>query len=193
MKKYHYFKIYKPYGMLSQFSKTIPEEYTLKDLGFDFPKDVYPVGRLDKDSEGLLMLTNDQHFQQRHTDPKSEIEKTYWVQLDGQINKEALERFEKGNISIKLKTGIYTCKKAKARMLESSEFETIPDRNPPIRFRKNIPTSWVEIKLTEGKNRQIRKMTAQIGFPTLRLIRVQSGSINIPAFHAGDVQAFVLD
>ncbi len=186
-KEFKYFKIYKPYGMLSQFSKSNPGELTLADLDYDFPKDVYPVGRLDKDSEGLLILTNDNQFKHQMTDPKFESEKTYWVQVDGEVLAETLSRFDKGNIEIKLKTGIYRCKPAKAKILEASETKDILERNPPIRFRKNIPTTWLEIKITEGKNRQIRKMTAQLGHPTLRLIRVASKEICIESFEIGQV------
>lgn len=191
-KEFKYYKIYKPFGMLSQFSKSNPGEKTLADLPFDFPKDVYPVGRLDKDSEGLLLLTNDNRFKQKHTDPLSETPKTYWVQVDGEVDESVLKRFSNGEIRIKLKTGYYNCKPAKARFLEDRIIETIPEREPPIRFRKNIPTTWLEIELKEGKNRQIRKMTAQIGNPTLRLIRVSSSNISLENIQPEDVIAFDL-
>lgn len=188
--KYTYFKIYKPFGMLSQFSKSNPGEVTLADLNYNFPKDVYPVGRLDKDSEGLLILTNDNQYKHKMTDPKFDSEKTYWVQVDGEVSADALNRFAKGDIDIKLKSGIYRCKPAKARILDSSETQVIPDRDPPIRFRKNIPTTWLEIKITEGKNRQIRKMTAQVGNPTLRLIRVGSEETKLENWEIGNVTEF---
>lgn len=184
---FSYFKIYKPYGMLSQFSKTNPNEITLADMDYPFPKDVYPVGRLDKDSEGLLILTNDNRYKHQATDPKFKTEKTYWVQVDGAVDESILKRFSSGNITIKLKSGPYKCLPAIARLLEDQEIDKIPERTPPVRFRKNIPTTWIEIKLTEGKNRQIRKMTAQIGFPTLRLIRVAVKDIKLSEFHIGEV------
>ncbi|MCB0478269.1 MAG: pseudouridine synthase [Crocinitomicaceae bacterium] len=186
--KNKYFLVYKPFGMLSQFSKSNPNESTLQDLEFDFPKDVYPVGRLDKDSEGLLILTNNNYFKLQHTDPKFEKAKKYWVQVEGIPEERDLHRFETGDIRIKVKSGIYNCKPSKIRLLSQNEFELIPPRNPPIRFRKNIPTTWIEIELKEGKNRQIRKMTAQINCPTLRLIRIASDEYSLTNMMPGEVR-----
>lgn len=185
--------IYKPFGMLSQFSKTNENEVTLLDLDFEFQKDIYPVGRLDKDSEGLLLLTNNNQLKSKLTDPKFEKRKIYWVQVDGAVDEASLKRFKNGNIEIKLKNKTHKCKPAKARIIDDSEVSILPDRNPPIRFRKNIPTTWLEIELQEGKNRQIRKMTAQIGHPTLRLVRVQIEDLKLVKFESGNVQELSLD
>lgn len=160
--------------MLSQFSGE-PSDFLLGDL-FNFPKDIYPIGRLDKDSEGLLALTNDNHLKTQLLDPKNLHTKTYHVQVEGKLTLEALEKLRNGNILIKHKGKEHLTAPAKAEILEHP---TYPERIPPIRYRKNIPTSWIALTLTEGKNRQIRKMTAAVGFPTLRLIRVGIGKINL--------------
>lgn len=168
-----YYLIYKPYGMLSQFTRE-GNHKSLADLGFNFPKDVYSVGRLDHDSEGLLLLTNDNFLKTRLLDPKFKQEKTYWAQVDNEINDEAIHKLEVG-VSINHKGKKYQTLPCFARKLETP---LIPEREPPIRIRKNIPTSWLQITLTEGKNRQVRKMTAAVGFPTLRLIRVGFGPLS---------------
>lgn len=178
-----YFIIYKPYGILSQFSKD-GNNATLADL-FDFPKDVYPVGRLDADSEGLLILTNDKNLNYKLLQPKFKHRRTYWVQVDGTIHNEALEKLQKGVI-IKINGKEYKTLPCEVRILENSI--NIEERNPPIRFRKNIPTSWIELILTEGKNRQVRKMTAAVGFPTLRLIRVKIEQLELFPMRSGEVK-----
>lgn len=178
-----YFIIYKPYGMLSQFSKD-GNNATLADL-FDFPKDVYPVGRLDADSEGLLILTNDKNLNYKLLQPKFKHRRTYWVQVDGAIHNEALKKLQKGVI-IKINGKEYKTLPCEVRILENSI--NIEERNPPIRFRKNIPTSWIELILTEGKNRQVRKMTAAVGFPTLRLIRVKIEQLELFPMRSGEVK-----
>lgn len=183
-----YYLIYKPFKMLSQFSKDNPSDITLADLDFKFEKDIYSAGRLDKDSEGLLLLSNDGALKHKLMNPKFEHSKTYWAQVDGAISNEDLDKIRKGGINIKTKKGNHLCKPAKTRILEKSEIANFPERNPPIRVRKNIPTSWIEIILKEGKNRQIRKMTAQIGFPTLRLIRVAIGNEKISHLKPGTVK-----
>ena len=162
----YYFKLYKPYQVLSQFS---PEEgkQTLADF-FDVPKDVYPVGRLDYDSEGLLLLTNDKQLNHRLLNPKFFHQRSYWVQVDGAINENAIRVLSNG-VDINLDGKIYRTKKSIAKIFETDPI--VPERNPPIRFRKEIPAPWIELILTEGKNRQVRKMTAKVGFPTLRLVR----------------------
>jgi 23S rRNA pseudouridine2457 synthase len=162
----YYFKLYKPYQVLSQFS---PEDgkQTLADF-FDIPKDVYPVGRLDFDSEGLLLLTNDKQLNHRLLHPKFFHQRSYWVQVDGAINEKAIRDLSNG-VDINLDGKIYRTKKSIAKIFETDPI--VPARNPPIRFRKEIPAPWIELILTEGKNRQVRKMTAKVGFPTLRLIR----------------------
>lgn len=164
---HRYFLIYKPFGMLSQFSKE-GDKPTLADLPFDFPKDVYPVGRLDADSEGLLLLTNDTFLNNRLLNPKFKHQRTYWVQVEGQIKPEACQQLQTGiAISINGKSHRTLPAKVKYLAIEPS----LPERNPPIRFRQNIPTSWIALTLHEGKNRQVRRMTAAVGFPTLRLVR----------------------
>ena len=171
-----YFIIYKPIGMLSQCTKE-GEHKTLAELGFNFPKDVYPVGRLDSDSEGLLLLTNDKSINHILLDPKFKHKRTYLAQVEGIFSEEAKRILEKG-VSISVDGKEYKTFPCNVEILSSSigggreGALNLPERNPPIRFRKNIPTSFIKISLHEGKNRQVRKMTAAVGFPTLRLIRI---------------------
>ena len=181
MKHYQYYIIYKPFQVLSQFS--IQEnKKTLSDF-FKVEKDVYAVGRLDYDSEGLLILTNDTSLNQKLLHPKNKHTREYWVQVEGVITKKALELLEQGvDISVEGKT-IKTLP-AKAYLLKEP---VVPERNPPIRFRKNIPTSWISLQLKEGKNRQVRKMTTAVGFPTLRLIRNSIEHISLQQMQAGDI------
>ena len=168
--------------MLSQF--TSPDgKMCLKDI-IEVEKDVYPVGRLDYDSEGLLLLTNDASINHQLLHPSFEHKRTYWVQLDGAITKEALEILSKGVI-INIDGKQYKTNKAVLKTLPDDI--QVPERNPPIRFRKSIPTSWVSIELTEGKNRQVRKMFASVGFPVLRLIRAQLGIYTIDKMLPADL------
>lgn len=171
-----YLAFNKPYGILSQFTPNIGDD-SLKQ--FNFPSNVYPAGRLDKDSEGLLILTNDGEFIHQLLNPKFEKEKTYWAQVDGIPSEASLE---------KLRSGImienYQTKPAKIMLLPNTF--ALPARNPPIRVRKSIPTSWLELTITEGKNRQVRKMTAAIGHPTLRLIRVKIGDLELGDLGLGE-------
>lgn len=176
---FRYFLSYKPFGMLSQFSRE-GEHATLADLDFIFPKDIYPVGRLDADSEGLLLLTNDNYLKTKLLEPRNLHERTYYVQVEGEITNEACERLAEG-VTISINGKSYLTLPAKASPLEEP---ILPERNPPIRFRKNIPTSWVSITLHEGKNRQVRRMTAAVGFPTLRLARWSIGKISLADFSA---------
>ncbi|PCJ46003.1 MAG: pseudouridine synthase [Gammaproteobacteria bacterium] len=158
----------KPFNTLCQFSGEAMES-TLAD--YINIKGVYPAGRLDKDSEGLLLLTDNGKLQHRISHPNHKLSKTYWVQLDGDIDDLAILKLENG---VCLKDG--ETKPAKARRLEYPFKDFVLwERNPPVRFRKNIPTSWIELIIKEGKNRQIRRMTAAVGFPTLRLIRMAIG------------------
>lgn len=161
--------IYKPFNMLSQFTREAPHHVTLADLAFDFAKNVYPVGRLDADSEGLLILTDDKSLNARLLNPKNKQAKTYWVQVEGAPKEADLLPLKKG-INIKIKGKIHPTAPAKAFLLK--ETPLLPPRNPPIRFRKSIPTTWISLTITEGKNRQVRRMCAAIGFPVLRLVRV---------------------
>ncbi|UTW45810.1 pseudouridine synthase [bacterium SCSIO 12696] len=154
----------KPYGVLCQFSGA-DERPTLAD--FIKTPNIYPAGRLDQDSEGLLLLTDDGNLQARIAHPKHKLPKTYWVQVEGEVNDEALEKLCRG---VELKDG--PTKPARAKVITEPE---LWPRNPPVRFRQSIPTSWIELTITEGRNRQVRRMTAAVGHPTLRLVRVAIG------------------
>jgi 23S rRNA pseudouridine2457 synthase len=172
---FQYIAFYKPYGVLCQFSG---EEHDITLANFNLPKEVYPAGRLDKDSEGLLLLTNDGQFNQRLTNPRFHKEKTYWVQVERIPTEAKLTELKKG---VKIKD--YTTRACEVQIIDTPNVE---DRTPPIRFRKNVPTCWLEIKITEGKNRQVRRMTASIGHPTLRLIRVKMGKLGIGNLGPGE-------
>jgi 23S rRNA pseudouridine2457 synthase len=179
--KMEYYLIYKPYQVLSQFTSS-DGKLCLKDI-LNVPKNVYPVGRLDYDSEGLLLLTNDTSINHQLLHPKFAHARTYWVQVDGAISNDAIEALSKGvTISVDGKT--YETKKATLKILPDAI--VVPERNPPIRIRKSIPTSWVSIQLTEGKNRQVRKMFASVGFPVVRLIRSQIGQFSIAQMQPSD-------
>lgn len=171
------FAIYKPYGMLSQFTKEMDYHQTLADLEFDFEKDVYPIGRLDRDSEGLLLLSNNKTLTSRILEPSQKIKKTYLAQVEGVPNEKALLQLERG-ILLKINKKEFQTSPSIVRVLPESEIH-FPERNPPIRKRKNKPTSWVEISIVEGKNRQVRKMFAHVQFPVLRLIRVGIGGLRL--------------
>ena len=171
----------KPFNTLCQFTGEAHES-TLAD--YITVKNVYPAGRLDKDSEGLLLLTNDGGLQHRISHPNHKLTKTYWVQVEGEIDNQMLKKLNHG---IDLKDG--RTKPAMARCLNMSEIDfKLWDRHPPIRIRKNIPTSWLELIITEGKNRQVRRMTAAVGFPTLRLIRVAIGQWSLGDLQPGQLK-----
>lgn len=159
--------------MPTQFSGPAP---TLADL-IAVP-DVYACGRLDKDSEGLLLLSSDGALQHRLTDPRFEHEKTYWAQVEGVPTTPALVALRRG-----VEIQDYRTRPAQVRLLEAEP--ALPPRDPPVRFRALIPTAWMELKLTEGRNRQVRRMTAAVGFPTLRLIRVAIGEIRLDGLEPG--------
>ena len=169
---FRYILLNKPYNVLCQFSLTGESVgLTLKDY---LPiKDVYPVGRLDKDSEGLLLLTNNGPLQNRLANPRFAHPRTYWVQVEGQTDQQCLQSLRNG---LDLKN--YRTRPVEVKQLTAEP--DLPPRDPPIRYRKNIPTSWLEMTLTEGKNRQVRHMTAKVGFPTLRLIRISITLIKKP-------------
>lgn len=177
-----YFIVYKPFQVLSQFSAEGGKK-TLKDF-FDVPSNVYPVGRLDYDSEGLLILSDDKKLNHFLLNPLNEHEREYWVQVEGDITDEAIERLKKG-VSINVDGRIYQTKKCQAQKLSDPK---VDQRNPPIRVRKSVADSWIKLILTEGKNRQVRKMTAHVGFPTLRLIRYRIEKITLDQLHSGEMK-----
>ena len=165
----------KPYDTLSQFTdgdgrKTLADYIPVKD--------VYAAGRLDRDSEGLMVLTNDGILQAKLTQPKSKSPKTYWVQVDGAPEEADLDKLRQG---VELKDGMTL--PAKVEVMDAPE---IWDRTPPVRFRANIPTTWLAITIIEGRNRQVRRMTAHIGFPTLRLVRFSMGNIELGDLQPGE-------
>lgn len=168
---------HKPYGVLCQFTPDQPGQRTLADFGF--PPGVYPVGRLDMDSEGLLLLSDEPGFNNRLLDPKTAHPRTYLAQVEGIPTVEAVARLARGGLEIQ---GHRTLA-CKVRLLED-EPELAP-RSPPVRFRQSIPTAWLELQLIEGKNRQVRRMTAAVGFPTLRLVRVAIGRLEAPDLSPG--------
>lgn len=172
---FHYFVINKPYDYLSQFTREEPHHRTLADL-YDFPPEVYPVGRLDRDSEGLLLLTDDPQLPTRLLNPKWQHKRAYWVQVEGIPTPAALNSLRQG-VHIRAKGVDWTTLPAKVTLL--TEPPAVPPRQPPIRERKNIPTAWLSLTLTEGKNRQVRRMCAAVGFPVLRLVRYKIEDIDI--------------
>ncbi|HEV7230801.1 MAG TPA: pseudouridine synthase [Bacteroidia bacterium] len=185
MEHIRYYILYKPYLMLSQFSPEAGGKPTLADLNYHFPKDVYPVGRLDAESEGLLLLTNDKQLNHLLLEPSYGHERTYLVQVDGEITEDACSELKKG-MEIKLNDRIHKTLPAQADKIKPPSW--LRERVPPVRFRKNIPTSWIRLTLTEGKNHQVRKMTAKTGFPTLRLIRESMGKLNVEGLVPGTVK-----
>ncbi len=166
---------HKPYGCLSQFTPDGSSNRILAEFGF--PKNVYPLGRLDADSEGLLLLSDEPGFNTRLLDPKQAHRRCYWAQVEGTPSAETLQRIERGGIMIEN----YRTLPAKAWTLDPQPI--VLPRTPPIRIRKTIPDCWISLELIEGKNRQVRRMTAAVGHPTLRLIRMKIGE-----FELGDLE-----
>jgi 23S rRNA pseudouridine2457 synthase len=165
----------KPYAVLSQFTSENGKQ-SLQD--FKFPKNVYPVGRLDYDSEGLLLLTDDNEIKHKLTDPKFKFPKTYLAQIERIPTEESLQRLRGGVVIEGRKT-----RPAEVRLLD--EDPNLPLRSVPIRFRITVPTAWIELTIREGRNRQIRKMTAAVGHPTLRLVRIKIGNIRMGELQPG--------
>ncbi len=176
-----YYVINKPYGVLSQFTDD-QKRKTLSSI-FKFPKDVYPVGRLDYDSEGLLLLTNDKSLTEFLLNPKNRHEREYYVQVENIPAESDLQKLREG---VMLRDG--KTLPAKAELIKDPGF---PTRVPPVRERKNIPTQWISLTLTEGKNRQVRRMTAAIGFPTLRLVRVRIKKLKMEILNRGGVKEII--
>lgn len=168
---------------MTQFSP-VEGKKTLRDF-FYVPKDVYPVGRLDYDSEGLLILTNDRKLNALLLNPENAHRREYWVQVEGEITEEALSALEKG-VTISVKGNQYKTTKCTATKFTSAP--DVAERNPPVRIRKTVPDSWISLILTEGKNRQVRKMTAQAGYPTLRLIRYSIENVTLQNLAPGEMK-----
>jgi 23S rRNA pseudouridine2457 synthase len=168
---------HKPYGVLSQFTPEPGSPWrTLADFGL--PRDVYPLGRLDADSEGLLLLTDEAGLNSRLLDPQQRHPREYWAQVERLPTPEAIASLESG-----IDLGDFRTLPCQARLLDPAP--PMPPRDPPIRFRKNVPDAWLALKLIEGKNRQVRRMTAAIGHPTLRLMRVRVGEFELGALSPG--------
>jgi 23S rRNA pseudouridine2457 synthase len=163
--------IHKPYGVLSQFTPE-PGSAWRTLAAFSLPKNVYPVGRLDADSEGLLLLTDEAGLNTRLLDPKHAHRREYWVQVERVPSDAALSQLSRG-----VTIGDHLTLPARARRLDPQL--DLPPRDPPVRFRKTVPDSWIALELTEGKNRQVRRMTAAVGHPTLRLVRARIGGLTL--------------
>lgn len=179
---HRHFLIYKPYGYLSQFTYNLKRNKKLLGELHDFPENTMAIGRLDEDSEGLLLLTTDGMMSEIVRGKK--VEKEYYVQVDGLITEEAIEQLEAG-VEIGFKGTRYVTRPCKARIL--NEPPAFPERGKKIRDERHGPTSWLSITVTEGKFRQVRKMTAAVGFPTLRLVRVRVGNVVLGNLQPGEV------
>ena len=182
---HHHFKLFKPYGYLSQFQTNAKHEINKKFLGelYDFPEGTMAIGRLDKDSEGLLLLTTNGKVSYEITSSKTD--KEYYVQVDGEITKEAILQLEEG-VVISHQSETYLTKPCKVNQLNKTP--DFPERVKKIRDERHGKTSWISITINEGKFRQVRKMTAQVGFPTLRLVRIRVGTITLKGLEMGDVK-----
>lgn len=183
--EHRHFKLFKPYGYLSQFQTNAKHEVNKKFLGelYNFPEGTMAIGRLDKDSEGLLLLTTDGKVSYNITSSKTD--KEYYVQVDGEITREAISQLEQG-VTISHKNEFYKTKSCKVIPLQ--QIPNFPLRLKKIRDERHGKTSWISITIREGKFRQVRKMTAQVGFPTLRLVRIRIGTITLDGLTMGEVQ-----
>ncbi|BCX46351.1 pseudouridine synthase [Haloferula helveola] len=168
---------HKPYGVLCQFTPDQPGQRTLADFGF--PKSVWPIGRLDMDSEGLLLLSDEKPLVDRLMNPASKAPKTYLAQVEGEPDEKALQTLAEGTLVIRGHRVL------PAKAIRPDPQPEFPPRDPPIRYRASIPTTWISLTLTEGKNRQVRRMTAAVGFPTLRLIRTAIDRLELGDLEAG--------
>ena len=179
------FILYKPCGVLSQLSSNDPKEKKKIFLGtfYDFPEGIMPVGRLDMKSEGLLLMTTDGKLSDRIN--RSGIEKEYYAQVDGIITDKDIEEMRQG-VDIGLSGGIYRTKPCEVKLIEPEPSLPMPD--PMLRIGRHRPTSWISITIKEGKYRQVRKMTASVGFPTLRLVRARIGNLKLASMKPGDIQ-----
>lgn len=192
---YDYLLLFKPFNVLCQFSAHEGKRTLADVLPPTTPRDVYPVGRLDYDSEGLLLLTNDKAVNNRMLDPMHEHEREYLAQVEGEVTEEALRKLRKGGLELNLGQG----KAHRSRPCPRAERITLPEgeeapagigpREPPIRVRKLIPTSWIRLSMTEGKNRQVRRMVAAVGFPCLRLVRWRVEKLDVAGLGPGEVRA----
>ena len=186
-----HYKIYKPFGMLSQFHSNAPrEKHKKRFLGelFDFPEGIMPVGRLDEKSEGLLLLTSDGKLSYEMNN--SGVEKEYLAQLDGSITADAIEKLCNG-VTIGFNGELYITKPCKAKILDAKP--QLPAASNKLRIGRHRPSSWIRITLTEGKFRQVRKMTAAVGFPTLRLVRNRIGNIHLNDLSPGQTERISID
>ncbi len=175
---------HKPYGTLSQFTPDGSPHRTLAEFGF--PKNVYPLGRLDADSEGLLLLSDEKHLNKKLLDPTAAHRRVYYAQVERIPTPEALSKLERGVVIQGYRT--LPCR---AYLLDAEP--AFPPRVPPIRYRRSVPTAWIALELVEGKNRQVRRMTAAIGYPTLRLIRIQIGKFALGDLPAGQWKVLTPD
>lgn len=189
-KSFDYYLLFKPYDVLSQFTKEHEKHSTLADLELGLPDDVYPVGRLDRDSEGLLFLTNDKALNHHLLSQKVPHKRTYWVQVEGQITDEALRELEQG-VNIRVNKKEYTTRPAEVERLPDNPL--VPEREPPIHPRQGKGTTWIALSITDGKNRQVRRMTAKVGYPTLRLIRRKIVDLSIRGMATGDLKKLDTD
>jgi 23S rRNA pseudouridine2457 synthase len=184
----NYYIIYKPYKFISQFTSSHSKKKCLGEMGYTFPKDVYPVGRLDENSEGLLILTNDKKLNFKLLNPEFEHKRIYLVQLQGIITQDKIRELESG-VTIALDSGPYLTRPCKAKIVAKPE--KLPPRGHPI--SESLPTSWIELTLTEGKFHQVRKMTAGVGYPCLRLIRIAIEDIRLENMQPADVRELKRD